>query len=151
MHYMPGKQMSNLKWGKVRDRRGLVSRSTIRRTVDHIVEHFQPDKIILFGSYAYGCPNPESDVDLLVVMRARNELDQSLRIEETLDPPFPLDIIVRTPNKLHWRLAEGDWFLREVVDQGKLLYEKADVGMGAKGRGRHSSREKDLQGDAAAT
>jgi predicted nucleotidyltransferase len=148
---MASKSTMRLHWGKFRDQRGLVSRSTLRRMVQHIVECFHPDKIILFGSYAYGRPAPESDVDLFVVMKARNEIDQSLRIEEMLDPPFALDVIVRTPRNLHWRLAEGDWFLREVVSQGKVLYEKADAGMGPQGRGRPGRGKKDLQSKAAAT
>src|SRR5260370_40547184 len=87
----------------------------------------------------------QSDVDVLVVMRARNEIDQALRIEEALDAPFALDVIVRTPRNLGWRLEEGDWFLREVVGQGKVLYEKADGGVGAQGRGRPGGHKKDAE------
>src|ERR1700730_8387095 len=89
-------------WGKVRNTRGLVTRSAIKLLVKRIVGRFLPDKIILFGSYAYGQPTPGSDIDLLVIMPARNEIDQSLRIEEWLDPPFSLDVIVRTPKNLQW-------------------------------------------------
>jgi hypothetical protein len=60
MQYMASKHGTKPNWGKVRDRHGLVSRSTIRRMVDHIVERFRPDKVFLFGSYAYGHPNPEA-------------------------------------------------------------------------------------------
>lgn len=138
---MADKQATIVRWGKVRDKQGLVSRSTIRRLARHLAECFQPDRIILFGSYAYGNPTGESDVDLLVVMKARNEIDQALRIEEALDPPFALDVIVRTPRNLHWRLEEGDWFLREAVGQGKVLYEKADARVGAQGRGRSAGNQ----------
>src|SRR5438132_5708862 len=98
--------------------------TAIRRYARQIAERFRPDRIILFGSYAYGQPHADSDVDLLVVMPARNQLDQAFKIHSTLLPPFPLDIIVRTPKNLEWRLEEGDWFLREVVSKGKVLYEK---------------------------
>ncbi len=54
--------------------------AAIRRFARRIAERFQPDKIILFGSYAYGEPHNESDVDLLVIMRCRNAIDQSIRI-----------------------------------------------------------------------
>ena len=108
----------------------------IRRFARDVAERFQPDKIILFGSYAYGKPHEDSDVDILVVMPARNEIDQSARIELAIDPPFPLDIIVRTPKNMKWRLEEGDSFLREITSKGKVLYEKADARMGSKGRGR---------------
>ena len=97
---------------------------------------FGVKSLALFGSVARGEETPESDVDILVVMPARNQLDQAVKISLTIDPPFPLDIIVRTPHAMRWRLAEGDSFLREITSKGKVLYEKADGGMGAEGRGR---------------
>src|SRR5436309_8988160 len=87
----------------------------IRRFARRVAERFHPDKIILFGSYAYGTPNEDSDVDILVVMPARNELDQSVRIVSACQHCFPLDLIVRTPKNMQWRLEEGDSFLREIV------------------------------------
>jgi predicted nucleotidyltransferase len=134
---------SAFRWGRIRNRHGLVSRAVIRRLAQRIAERFQPEQIILFGSYAYGQPDADSDVDILVVMPARNEIDQSIRIWNTVDPPFAVDLIVRTPPNLRWRLEEGDWFLREVVTQGKVLYEKADRRVGAQSRSRSRRREKD--------
>jgi uncharacterized protein len=96
----------------------------IRRYARQVAKRFAPDKIILFGSYAYGKPHADSDVDLLIIMQARNEIDQSIRIRWAVPAPFPMDLLVRTPENLKWRLEEGDWFLREVVGQGKVLYEK---------------------------
>ncbi len=117
-----------------------VPLSVIRRFARQIAGQFQPDKIVLFGSHAYGTPHADSDVDILVVMRCRNQLDQAAKIHSTLLPPFPLDIIVRTPHNMKWRLAEGDSFLREITIQGKVLYEKDHAGMGAKSRKRLSAR-----------
>src|SRR6516165_7413582 len=74
--------------------------SVIRRFARHVAERFQPEKIILFGSYAYGTPHADSDVDILVVMPARNQIDQAVWIDCAIDPPFPLDLIVRTPKNL---------------------------------------------------
>jgi predicted nucleotidyltransferase len=113
-----------------------IPMSEIRRFARAVAERFHPDKIILFGSYAYGTPHADSDVDILVVMPARNQLDQAVRIELACDPPFPLDIIVRTPEKLAERLAWGDSFLREIVSKGIVLYEAGNEGVGAQGRGR---------------
>src|SRR5437870_10063311 len=93
----------------------LVPMSAIRRYVRQIVDQFHPDKIILFGSYAYGTPNRHSDVDLLVVMPTRNQIGQAVRIDEALEPSFFLDLLVRTPKVLEQRLRWGDWFLREIV------------------------------------
>jgi predicted nucleotidyltransferase len=114
--------------------------SEIRRFAKQVAERYEPDKIILFGSYAYGQPNANSDVDVLVVMPARNELDQGFKIHSTILPPFPLDIIVRTPKNLEWRLKEGDSFLREIVSKGKVLHEKPDTRMGTEGRSRSNHR-----------
>jgi predicted nucleotidyltransferase len=107
----------------------------IRRFARQVAERFGPEKIILFGSHAYGQPHADSDVDVLVVMPARNELDQAVRIRLAVDYNFPLDLLVRTPRNLAWRLAEGDSFLRAIVSKGKVLYEKADSGVGPQSRG----------------
>jgi predicted nucleotidyltransferase len=97
----------------------------IRRYVDRIVERFHPQKVILFGSHAYGRPLPDSDVDLLVVMPAKNEVSQSIRIRLALSAPFPMDLLVRTPENLAKRLAWSDWFLREIVENGVVLHDTA--------------------------
>src|SRR5947208_12724205 len=83
-----------------------VPMAAIRRYARQVAERFRPDKIILFGSHAHGTPHPDSDVDLLVVMPARNQLDQVVKIRRALPAPFPLDLIVRTPRNLKWRLEE---------------------------------------------
>jgi len=114
--------------------------SVIRRFAREAAKLFDPEKIILFGSHAYGTPHADSDVDILVVMPARNEIDQAVRIDRVTDPPFPLDLIVRTPKTLTWRLAEGDSFLQEIMAKGKVLYEKSDKGVGAKSGSRLSAR-----------
>lgn len=114
----------------------------IRRFARQMAEQFQPDKIILFGSYAYGQPHADSDVDILVVMSARNELDQAVKIHQTILPPFPLDLIVRTPRNMQWRLEEGDCFLREAVAKGKVLYEKVDQAVGDQGGSRLRRRQR---------
>jgi predicted nucleotidyltransferase len=100
--------------------------SAIRRFARQIAERFRPGKIILFGSYAYGTPHADSDVDLLVIMPASNEISMAVRITLAFDPPFALDLIVRTPKHVERGLREDDWFLREVIEKGKVLYEAPD-------------------------
>lgn len=107
-----------------------------------VAAKFQPEKIVLFGSYAYGTPHDDSDVDILVVMPAHSQLRMAARIENVIAPPFPVDIIVRTPQELKWRLEERESFLTEVTTKGKLLYEKKDKGVGKKSRVRLSGRAK---------
>ncbi len=121
----------------------------IRRFARQVAERFEPEKIILFGSHAYGKPHADSDVDILVVMPARSELQQAARISISIDPPFPLDIIVRTPKKLHWRVQEGDSFLGEILTKGKVLYEKADARVGTKSRSRLPASTQDRKGKRA--
>jgi predicted nucleotidyltransferase len=113
----------------------------IRRFARDVAEHFQPEKIILFGSHAYGMPQADSDVDILVVMPTRNLHDQVVRIRRKVTAPFPMDLLVRTPYDLSRRLAEGDLFHTEIVLKGKLLYEKGHGRMGQQSRGRlHSGQ-----------
>jgi predicted nucleotidyltransferase len=116
--------------------------TAIRRYARRIAEKFDPDKIILFGSYAYGQPDEWRDVDLLVVIPTRNQIDQSLRIVLSVAAPFSVDLIVRTPKRMLRDWEDGDWFLREVLAKGKVLYEKTDGAVGSQGRGRHTRRNK---------
>jgi uncharacterized protein len=113
-----------------------VPLSAIRRFAREVAERFRPDKIILFGSQAYGTPHPDSDVDILVVMEARNEIDQAARIRWAVPRRFAMGLIVRRPDDLRRRLEEGDWFLREIVANGMVLYEK----MSGRGCSRQSGR-----------
>jgi predicted nucleotidyltransferase len=103
-----------------------IPTEAIDDVVSQIVSHFQPDRIILFGSYAYGQPRPESDVDLLVVMHiSQTSISQAAQILRTIHYRFGLDILVYTPETLAQRLSWGDPFLAEITRQGKLLYESS--------------------------
>src|SRR5262245_48916672 len=124
------------KAGPARWYRGAdVPMSAIRRFARAVAERFDPEKIILFGSHAYGTPHDDSDVDILVVMPTRNQIDQAVRIRLAVTAPFPMDLLVRTPHYLAKRLNLGDSFLREVVSRGRVLYEKDDAGVGGLGQG----------------
>ena len=120
----------------------MVKRSKIRAFSEAIARGFHPRKIVLFGSYAYGKPHKDSDVDILVVMPAYDEINQAVRILERTNSSFPLDLIVRTPHNLRWRLEQGDWFLREIIGRGTVLYEKAHRGVDSQGGERLPSRPK---------
>ena len=122
------------KAGPVRYRPPNIPIGAIRRYARLIADRFRPEKIVLFGSYAYGRPHPESDVDLLAVMPAADETNQAIRNTLAFERPFPLDLIVRTPESLRRRLADGNWFLREVMEKGRVLYEKGNRAVDPKGR-----------------
>ena len=88
-------------------------------------KRLRPDRVILFGSRAYGNPGPYSDVDLLVVLpfEGRN-FWKSLEILNRVDPPFPVDLLARRQDDTARRYAEGDPLIREALDHGKVLYER---------------------------
>ncbi|MBI3581058.1 MAG: nucleotidyltransferase domain-containing protein [Nitrospinae bacterium] len=100
--------------------------SEIRKLSRSIAEAYNPDKIILFGSYATGVPTDSSDIDLLVVMSfkgksARKACEILARVKTTL----PVDILVRSPVQLRRRLAWNDYFFADIMDKGKTLHEAA--------------------------
>ncbi len=106
------------------DKRKRIPQKAIDQVVKQIVEQFKPQKIILFGSYARGNPRPESDVDLLVVMETPlKEVQQAIQICQQIEYRFGLDLIVHTPKYLAERVKMGDWFLRDVLEEGKVIYE----------------------------
>ena len=99
---------------------------SLRPAIQKIVQELNPEKIVLFGSYAYGMPNPHSDVDLLVIMKTKASLkDRSWAVSRLLLPrPFPVDILVKTPKEVKKGLETGDFFLKEILTLGKVLYDR---------------------------
>jgi len=100
---------------------------TLPKAIRRIASELKPEKIILFGSYAYGSPTPDSDVDLLVIMKTRaKQIDRYLAVSNLLYPrEFPVDIIVKTPREIQAELKKkGNFFLREVLAKGKVVYER---------------------------
>ena len=99
---------------------------TIHALAKVIVEKFDPEEIVLFGSHAYGKPHAWSDVDLLVVMNTpKGEVKTIIEISDSLPPlPFSVDIIVRSRVVINKRKKSGDFFLREITKKGKVLYAR---------------------------
>src|SRR5215510_11990525 len=94
--------------------------SEIKQLSEQIAREFKPEKIILFGSYAYGIPREGSDIDLLVIMpfEGRHRA-QAVKIHERLDSWLPLELLVRRPEEIAERIEMGDMFIREIVERGK--------------------------------
>ncbi len=101
-----------------------VTDSLIQEMVSKIVKHFNPDKVILFGSRAWGKPTGESDVDILVVMDVDGSpIRKASEISRIARPRFlPIDIVVRTPDEIEHRKGIGDPFIKRIMNQGKVLY-----------------------------
>lgn len=106
----------------------MVTRQDIQAACDDIVREFAPLQVILFGSHAYGTPTEDSDVDLLVVMaipesEARR---QAVEILRTIPRRFRMDVLVRSPEEIAYRVSYNDWFLREITEKGEVLYESVE-------------------------
>lgn len=88
-----------------------IDKAEIQSLAQMIGEIFQPECVILFGSYAYGTPTDDSDVDLLVIMdhSGRNS-EQAVEILHRVGPRIPVDLLVRTPREVKQRLSWNDFF-----------------------------------------
>lgn len=105
----------------------MVSQRKIKEYAILIAKKYKPEKIILFGSYVSGKPKPESDVDFLVIFSHHvRGLRKAIDIIKELMPPFPIDLIVRSSDEIKKRLSLNDFFLQEVIQTGKVLYESSD-------------------------
>jgi uncharacterized protein len=104
----------------------LVPRELLRAMTQRIVENIHPEKIILFGSYAYGEPTLDSDIDLLVIMNSQKRPVERADEISDLFPRryFGLDILARTPSEIRERIRIGDDFIKQITEQGKVLYER---------------------------
>ncbi len=102
----------------------MVSRQEIQATCDDIVREFAPLQVFLFGSYAYGTPTEDSDVDLLVVMPIpKSEFrNKAVEIRQRIPYRFSMDLLVRSPEEIAYRVSYNDWFLREITEKGELLH-----------------------------
>ena len=108
----------------------MIEMRTIYEFCERIVQLFHPHKIVLFGSYAYGKPGADSDVDLLVILPFEGRgAQKSAEILNRVDPRFPVDLLVRTPEQIQERLELGDFFMQEIIEKGEVLYEAAYAGM----------------------
>jgi predicted nucleotidyltransferase len=102
----------------------MVAMNEIERFGRRIGEEFGAEKVILFGSYANGTAQKDSDVDLLVVASFEGKsVDKSVQIRLKLRPSFPVDLLVRTPEKIRRRLELDDQFIKDILKGGKVLYE----------------------------
>ena len=102
----------------------MASLSDIQALADKIVHEFHPEKIILFGSHARGDAQPDSDVDLLVIMDSDQHPSRTAaEITYRVHPRrYPLDLIVRSHQMVRTRLQMNDWFMRDVMREGRVLY-----------------------------
>ena len=104
----------------------MIDRREIEEFCGRLVREFQPERVVLFGSYAYGRPAEDSDVDLLVIMPFKGKrMRKAAEVLSRISPRIPVDLVVQSPEKVRERLAQGDFFLREIFEKGKVLYDAA--------------------------
>lgn len=109
----------------------IPMKKEVRRTLSEIVEklkiEYKPQKIILFGSYAYGNPREDSDLDLLILKNTNSRrVDRYVRVKKIIYNPnrrITISPLVLTPKELAHRLRMGDDFIKEIIQKGVVLYE----------------------------
>ena|SRR5579862_4377863 len=105
----------------------MIEMRAIEQLSEQIAQAYHPERILLFGSYAYGTPTQDSDVDLLVILPHEGKGSRkSAEILCRFRPAFPIDLLVRTPEQIRQRLAWNDFFLQEILTKGKVLYAAPD-------------------------
>ncbi len=103
----------------------MVAMNDVVELARRVAREFDPERIILFGSYAYGTPEEYSDVDLLVIMPFEGSaFRKSLEIVKRVGPSFYVDFVVRSPEDTARRYRECDPLIREALDRGRTLYER---------------------------
>jgi len=121
----------NEKMGSQAERQELNAFGDVERVIREVVEklkkEYQPLRVILYGSYAYGVPDRDSDIDLLVVKETNERpIDRRVRVSRIISDPkryIPVEVLVLTPEELRDRLECGDLFINEILTRGKTLYE----------------------------
>ena len=101
-----------------------ILKKKIQGIADKIAKEFKPEKIILFGSYAWGRPGPDSDVDLFIMKETQNTRELASEIDGSIFPrPFPIDIIIYRPAHAK-RRRQKDFFIKNIFEKGRVLYAK---------------------------
>ncbi len=104
-------------------------KTILSEVVEKLKNEYKPLKIILFGSYAYGNPKEDSDIDLLILKNTdKRRVDRFVWVKRIIYNPnykIPVSPLVYTPNELEERLRMGDDFIKEIIQKGVILYEGA--------------------------
>jgi uncharacterized protein len=98
----------------------------LQRMLQKLIAEYAPEKVILFGSYAYGVPGPDSDIDLLIIKETADRfLDRWTTVQRILTGThrtLPVETLVLTLQEIAHRLTIGDQFIAEILQKGKVVY-----------------------------
>jgi len=101
----------------------MITLAKIKEVVDRIVKNYQPDRVILFGSYAWGAPTKDSDVDLFIVKNSKGDmLEEHKKVRRIIDGEIASDILIYSEDEVKKRLALGDFFFNKILNKGSYLY-----------------------------
>lgn len=103
---------------------GAINKEKIEELADTIATGFKPDKIILFGSQAWGEPTQDSDIDLFMIKEtSARRIDRAREVRELIwNSGLPVDIVVYTPSEVAQRISMNDFFINDIMQKGRLLY-----------------------------
>jgi len=103
-----------------------ITETLLHEITNRIVEAFAPEKVILFGSRATGRPRPDSDIDLLIIMETQDSpIQRAVTVKQVCRPRFvAMDVLVKTPNEIVTQLQRGNFLLRQILEEGRVLYER---------------------------
>jgi predicted nucleotidyltransferase len=103
-----------------------ITEALLQEITDCIVDTFNPEKVVLFGSHTAGTSHPDSDIDLLVVMEAEDSpIQRAVAVKRVCRPRFvAMDVLVKTPEEIATQLRRGNFFLRQILEEGRVLYER---------------------------
>lgn len=103
-----------------------AARKIINEIMDRISKGYKPKKVILFGSYAYGEPTEDSDIDLLIIKNTdKRPLDRWIEVKRILrdsSRTVPVSPLVYTEKEIEERIAIKDFFVQEILEKGEVLY-----------------------------
>lgn len=101
----------------------MATQEQIQEITNKIAREFKPEKIILFGSYAWGKPTKDSDVDLFIVKKTKKpRLNRQLEVRRLINGEIAADILVYTPKETQKRIEMRDFFINDILTKGKTLY-----------------------------
>ncbi|OEU58432.1 MAG: hypothetical protein BA871_05310 [Desulfuromonadales bacterium C00003096] len=106
----------------------------VKRILSEVVEklksEYKPLRIILFGSYAFGNPTEDSDIDLLILKNTnKRRVDRFVQVKKIIYNPnykIPISPLVYSPKELEERLRIDDDFIKEIIQKGTILYERVN-------------------------
>lgn len=108
----------------------VVTQEKIQEIAEKIAREYDPEKIILFGSWVWGKPNQDSDVDILVIKKSNQpRMEREREVRSMLSPVgIPLDILVYTPSELKEKIEDDrNLFLEDIIHNGKILYANDQI------------------------